>query len=873
MTSTMPKSQSTTEASGSLPRCEEIPFAVASSAKAGLHHAPVGGGVCLPKGRLFDVGNWLVEGFGGAHLVAQTEVLNRWSDGSVRWLLARFAPDQILPGKTSATLIRPEKRAKHASGTTTLQQSQGELTLSLQHPHNARHTDLKLTPELLDRNGRSLNLQITSITEEVHGDVCCTFVANVEVADVPFVNMQIRIEVWPSCDVIRVHSKIRNSRRAQHKGGLWDLGDAGSFQFRGLHLRIQNEALSDAQLCWKAEVDSETHSSHSSEQLEIRQQGSGASAWDNTNHVDADNRSTVRTRGYEIQSSAGIFHGLHSSPSVALFTEDIQLTVAVPEFWQQFPGSLSVNPNGICVGLFPAANKQVFELQGGEQKTQSICISTRSAAGQLDHLNWTFDEPRMVQSTDWVKQSNVISWLPNSTDFADNTLGRYRRYIHESTSGQFSVSVRRVKTDEFGWRNFGDIPADHEQAHYAGSNTVISHYNNQFDLIFGAIQNLVMSGDAAWFEFFDPMARHVMDIDIYHTNEDRACFNGGLFWHTDHYVDARTATHRTYSKNNASEKDGYGGGPSNEHNYTTGLMYYYFLTGSPEARASVMSLADWVINMDDGSQTVFGLFDSGDTGLASSTVFEDFHGPGRGVGNSINALLDGWILTRDHKYLTKAEQLIQRSVSPLQDCEELHLSDAEGHWSYTVCMTALGRYLSEKLEAGQLDENYDYVRHTLANYGQWMADNEKPTLSEPETLEYPTEAWAAQDIRKANALRIAASCIDDASAEYRMRQKADELNDAAWRDLYSFGQQHLTARCLSILMTEGLRDVFHRTCQPEYMPPAKLQCKPNSWTMFVPQKLRVKKMLKSPVTAVLATTRLINPKRVLNTIKALCRQL
>ncbi len=859
--------------SGSLPRCEDIPFTVISAAPAKLHHAPICGGVCLPKGSLFEAGEWLVEGFGGSYLVAQTEVLNRWSDGSVRWLLTRFAPSRILPGKTSGTLVRPEKGAKNANGITTLQQDKGELTLSLRQPHNASDTTLKLTPELRGQNGQSLNLHITSISEEMQGDVCCIFLANVEVIDVPFVNIQIRIEVWPTGDVVRVHSRIRNTRRAQHKGGLWDLGDAGSFHFRGLHLNIQSGNVSGGQLFWKAEVDSETRHGNSSDGLKILQQGSGSAAWKNTNHVDADNRSTVRTRGYHVQSSAGVFHGDRCSPTVCLVTEDVQLTVAVPEFWQQFPGSLSVNANGICVGLFPATIEQVFELQGGEQKTQSVCISTRFTGGQLGHLNWTYDEPRMVQSTEWVKQANAMAWLPDSTGFADDTLGRYRRYIHESTSGQFSVAARRAKIDEFGWRNFGDIPADHEQAHYAGSNTIISHYNNQFDLIFGAIQNLVITGDPAWFEIFEPMARHIMDIDIYHTNEDRACFNGGLFWHTDHYVDARTATHRTYSKHNASEKDGYGGGPSNEHNYTTGLMYYYFLTGNPEARASVVSLADWVINMDDGSQTVFGLFDSGDTGLASSTVFEDFHGPGRGVGNSINALLDGWILTRDDRYLSKAEQLIQRSVSPLQNCETLHLADAEGHWSYTVCMTALGRYLSEKLEAGQLDENYDYVRQTLANYGQWMADNEKPTLSEPESLEYPTEAWAAQDIRKANALRIAASCTDDTTAECRMRQKADDLNDAAWRDLYSFGEQHLTARCLSILMTEGLRDVFHRTCQPEYMPPAKVQCKPLAWTMFVPQKLRVKKMLKNPITAVLAATRLLNPQRVLNTVKALRRQL
>ena len=94
-----------------------------------------------------------------------------------------------------------------------------------------------------------------------------------------------------------------------------------------------------------------------------------------------------------------------------------------------------------------------------------------------------------------------------------------------------------------------------------------------------------------------------------------------------------------------SRGSSYGGGPSCEHNYTTGLLHYHFLTGSPEARESVLSLADWVIRMDDGRNTVFGLLDNGPTGAASATVSEDFHGPGRGAGNSINALLDGWILT------------------------------------------------------------------------------------------------------------------------------------------------------------------------------------------------------------------------------------
>ena len=73
----------------------------------------------------------------------------------------------------------------------------------------------------------------------------------------------------------------------------------------------------------------------------------------------------------------------------------------------------------------------------------------------------------------------------------------------------------------------------------------------------------------------DDLARHVIDIDIYHTDKDRDEFNGGLFWHTNHYLDAATSTHRTHSREHQKIKPGgCGGGPGLEHLYTTGLLYH-----------------------------------------------------------------------------------------------------------------------------------------------------------------------------------------------------------------------------------------------------------------------------------------------------------
>ena len=70
-------------------------------------------------------------------------------------------------------------------------------------------------------------------------------------------------------------------------------------------------------------------------------------------------------------------------------------------------------------------------------------------------------------------------------------------------------------------------------------------------------------------------------------------------------------------------------------------------------------------------------------GELSYTRQPEYHGPGRGCGNSVNALLDAWLLTDQPHYLAKAEALIRRTIHPgidiagasnLKGCEPRHRS-------------------------------------------------------------------------------------------------------------------------------------------------------------------------------------------------------
>lgn len=382
---------------------------------------------------------------------------------------------------------------------------------------------------------------------------------------------------------------------------------------------------------------------------------------------------------------------------------------------------------------------------------------------------------------EWIEECSVLPYFVSA--FAANC-ANYEDYVQSIVEGEHNFFAKRELIDEFGWRNFGDTYADHEAVNNKGDDKLVSHYNNQYDFINVACIHFLRTGDPRWRELMVDAARHTIDIDIYHTELDRAAYNGGLFWHTDHYRDAATATHRTYSKANGTGSN-CGGGPSNEHNYTSGLLNYYYMTGDVEERAAVVELAEWVIAMDDGDRSIFSFVNSSATGKASSTVSNDYHKPGRGAGNSINSLLDAYSLTEDRKFWAKAEDLIYRCIHPADNIGVLGLDEPEHRWSYLVYLQVLGKYLDTKVEMQELDYSFYYARDSLLHYASWIVDNEVPYTDVLDKVEIPTETWPAHDIRKCNVLHIAARYSEKSDRE-RFCGKAQFFSDRCLNDVLEF---------------------------------------------------------------------------------------
>src|SRR5688500_6374352 len=208
--------------------------------------------------------------------------------------------------------------------------------------------------------------------------------------------------------------------------------------------------------------------------------------------------------------------------------------------------------------------------------------------------------------------------------------------------------------------------------------------------------------------------------------------------------------------------------------------------------------------MDDGRKSRFRWIDRRETGLASVTRSPDFHGPGRGAANSINALIDAHRLTGDPRYLDKADALLARCVHPDDDPAGINPLDAENRWSYTIFLQVLGKYLEYRADCELLDAKYEYARAVLLKWATWMCANERPFLDTPEQLEFPNLTWAAQDIRKAAVFEFAARHTLDVGARARFLARADAFVDYAVSMLLQSPAGRLT-RPLVLLLAYGFQ--------------------------------------------------------------------
>lgn len=816
-----------------------FPIIIEEHAGIKREREPVTFGIPFKKGTLFKPEELRVVDNQNQAIQVQREILNYWSDNSIKWLLLDFQVSvkknstteyQLITGKADAG-IDSQKGISIDENSDQIIIDTGTIVF-----HIGTHTFKpfeRVTVEekdVIDLNNSNFILKdnfgvlhepvISNIYFETKGELRTTVRVEGGFGGIDgngLVDFYSRINFYAGSSLIKLEFTIRNSNAAEHLGGLWDLGDKGSIYFSDLCLKMALQGGIEPIIFWKSEPH-QPKTRANTEGITIYQDSSGGENWGCSNHVNSDGKVMNSFRGYHVYNDKDelIHQGDRADPEILLKRKEKCITGKIRDFWQNFPKAIAADNNILFIKLFPEQYNDVFELQGGEQKTHTLHLDFSAVSHGLDWTQYPIF-PRMTP--DYYIASNAFSYL-SVYNSENNPL---QNLIDTAVKGENTFFARREIIDEYGWRNFGDLFADHEtyeEVDRKGNEPYVSHYNNQYDIIYGSLYQYVKSGIDRWFQLANDLAKHLIDIDINHTEKDRSLFNGGMFWHTDHFTDAATATHRSVSIETRRRKGlkSYGGGPGYDHNYTRGLLHFFYITGDRNALDAVLGLAEWNVRGIKGQMTLVESMEQTAKSIVRNLkkikkrekiiIPYRFNGPGRTSGNALNVLLDAYSLTKNKNYLKMSEKLIRACIHPQDRIENRNLEDPNIRWFYTIFMQALGVYLDIKHEASDFDTMYFYATETLNHYAEWMLNNEIPFLSKPEILDYPNFATrSAQDLRKCNTLLFATKYSREAERN-KYFEKASFFYNSSIEYLTPLQTKSLTRPLAILLQNAGMYEYF-----------------------------------------------------------------
>jgi hypothetical protein len=343
------------------------------------------------------------------------------------------------------------------------------------------------------------------------------------------------------------------------------------------------------------------------------------------------------------------------------------VTVAVRDFWQNFPKSLSAAPDGTLeVGLFPGRYAGDFPLRTGEHKTHDVLFDFANAipADGGKALALAFSDPlRLEPSPQWFAATRALGDL--------HPLDRQRYADYEvrnaSTVGAFPPGVRpgasllsRIEENTFfGWMDFGDVPIDFEAPS--------GQWGMKYDFDYGMLTQYARTLDAAWWRLFVAADRHTRDIDIHHQPHYPGLHyvRGGVWAHSLHDEPGNKNPHRNY---NHFTKDLCFG--------ARGTAALYYLTGDWKARAAALEIAENAFAQYMSPQEKPDPKQNNRMGW-------------RGDACTLERLVEGYLLTGEDRFLERARWQIAACAFDGKPAKHAEIS----LWSSLFYMAALARYL------------------------------------------------------------------------------------------------------------------------------------------------------------------------------------
>ncbi len=549
---------------------------------------PVTSGVPFAKGAFTDPGAVALFGPDGKEVPLQTEVLAKWPDGSVRWLLLDFQVD-LAPKQRAALTLRygPGIRRAGVPNPVSVRTEGGGTVIDagpLQVSLAAGKGEMSDLAELrLAKSGGAFVLKSTLRDEadRVYS---------------PFL-----VSAGPRDAAVEQGGPLRVCVRLE---GAYRAGRAQLFRyvlrihaFRGQpFVRIFHTFINDGQDALMARIRSLELS------LGPRGEAERKQAFLNGQPTQGGRLFQVDETAYEVDGKPA---GKRAPGWAAAATQDGMAAFGLRELWQNWPKAIAVDGAELRVGLCPQRprgpydgkpieeeNKLHYALRGGLHtfkvgvaRTHELWAVLSSEAPDALRLGAFFqaaEEPLLATC-----EPAHVSATKAAGEFPPAESAKFAGYDAWLSRALDAHLARRDREREYGMLNYGDWFGERK----------VNWGNLEYDLQHGLFLQYLRTGDRRFFLRAEQAARHHIDVDVVHATNPHlknpwgAPPEVGDIWlhclnHTGGYYDEKTSglpVDRTYHMGHSTN---YG------HVWIGGDLDYYYLTGDRRAREVALQVAD-----------------------------------------------------------------------------------------------------------------------------------------------------------------------------------------------------------------------------------------------------------------------------------------
>ncbi|NOZ21012.1 MAG: hypothetical protein GXP25_07975 [Planctomycetes bacterium] len=274
------------------------------------------------------------------------------------------------------------------------------------------------------------------------------------------------------------------------------------------------------------------------------------------------------------------------------------LSVAVRDFWQQWPKGLHVEGGKLVIGLYPKiepkdryANKPNEEIltfylrdgnytfRSGFEKRHELCFGPSDAATPKEILARVNSPLLVTANPKWYCKSGALFGIASDDP---KEFAMYDKIMSDGIDQYFDLRKAR---HWYGLMNFGDTEGGRSH----------SWRNIEYDTPHGLFTQYFRTGDRRFFVAAEQASRHNADVDVVHYAAGQVAGPGpgrrvGQAWvhcmgHTGGYYPYNHLGMTLYATGYCTNRG---------HMWNQGNLEYYFLTGDRQVHRSAMQLGGWV---------------------------------------------------------------------------------------------------------------------------------------------------------------------------------------------------------------------------------------------------------------------------------------